>query len=200
MRTLTLCLGIGILLTTACGSSNSKPGTNANGRNAVSGQCTTSATQTCTGEDAYATCLESNCDSQLKAMLGSGYASGSFSGACAAFMNCELACPCDATAATCESTCTTTNLLGDSNCAAAAMAVETCSTAAGCVQGVCTATTPTSTGPGTTTGTGSCAQVQACCATMAGTAYAASCAQVSSGGEAACAQAYAAWVQAGLCK
>lgn len=154
MRVLTMCLGIGIALAAACGGDSSKNGTNSNGRDTLTGQCTaTSATQTCTGEAAFEQCMQGSCDSQLKAAFGSGYAGGAFTGPCAAYMNCQMACPCDANAPTCESNCTS-QLLSNSSCMTVIMAVSSCMTSAGCVEPVCTSTTGTGTGANTGTGTG----------------------------------------------
>ena len=154
MRVLVRYLGIGMLVTTACGSGgSSKNGglQNSNGRNSLTGQCTGStSSQTCTGEDAYAQCLETACDAQLKTALGNGYASGSFSGPCAPYISCELACPCDATASACDNNCYMTDVTRNASCSVAFSAISVCSLGSGCTLPVCTANT---TGAATSTAT-----------------------------------------------
>jgi len=230
MRAVVGCLGVGILVGAACGggSSTSKSTgtstsisgpTNSNGRNSLTGQCAGStSSQICTGEDAYVQCFEAACNTQLKAAFGSGYATGSVSGPCAPYLACELACPCDATAAACESNCYATDVTNNANCSGALLALTSCALSSGCQSPVCatnstgtgtnTATlantgTLTSTTSSTNTTTTNCAALQGCCATLlAGeqaAAYQQTCNQLTTYGDAVCLQVLSGWEQAGLC-
>ena len=153
MRALGCCIGIGILVTAACGggsgSSSTSTGartssngsTNSNGRNQLTGQCTgQTSSETCAGEDAYVQCLETACDSQLKGAFGSTYASGLPSGPCGPYIACELVCPCDATASACESNCYATDVTNNASCSAAFLAVSSCVLNAACTTPVCATT------------------------------------------------------------
>ncbi|HEX7599730.1 MAG TPA: hypothetical protein VF518_16050 [Polyangia bacterium] len=147
MRALALCLGFGILLTVACGGSSNK---NSNGRDSKTGMCSAVAGQTCTGVDAYDSCVTTACDAEAKAALGSGYASGSYSGPCADYMKCVLACPCDATATSCQTNCYS-KVTSNAACMTPAIALSTCIDSAACAEPVCSGGTSTGTGGGTAT-------------------------------------------------
>ena len=217
MRALALCLGIGILLTATCGGSSSNTtgtdtstgtgtstATVATGRNPVTGFCSGSTALTCTGDQAvYVQCVLTNCNTQAVAAFGPSWASGSLAGACGAMMNCRLACPCDATASTCENGCFS---LADTLCMDAIIPLRTCATAAGCTEPSCTLnTTGIATGTATytnlatatltsvTTATGGCAAAAQCCTTLAALGAAAAqlqqeCATMAAQGDAACSQ------------
>lgn len=95
-------------------------------------------------------CLETACDSEFKAALGSGYASGSPSGPCGPYIACELACPCDATATACEGNCYATDVTNNASCYAAFQALSTCALTSACNAPVCaTNTTETVTNTAT---------------------------------------------------
>jgi hypothetical protein len=70
------------------------------------GQCENGAGGTCTGAAAFSTCMTDNCDSDLRDCFGPSYASDTFAGPCADYMNCLWKCPCDANAKACQDTCT----------------------------------------------------------------------------------------------
>jgi hypothetical protein len=117
------------------------------------------------------------CGTQYKAALGNNFASGNFAGSpCADFMTCELKCPCDTTATTCEAACFTQYAGSTSTCYTALMAVEACvvgNTSCTCTLATNTNTstatstaTKTTTSTSTSTGTG-CAGALACCTALA---------------------------------
>jgi hypothetical protein len=196
----------------------------------MTGFCSGSTALTCTGDQAaYEQCIFANCNAQAVAAFGAGYSSGSFAGTCGAMMNCQLACPCDATANGCELGCVQAVLTGGSTCMDALLALRTCYTAAGCVTPSCTPNTTgiatdTSTSVGTATytnlgtatatytnistatATGGCAAAAQCCATIVaaggpGAAQAQQeCAVISSLPPASCNQLLATWQTAGYCK
>ena len=179
MRTFGTFWAVGIaVLAVGCGSSSSSK--NSNGRDNVTGSC---ANATCAAANAFTQCIETNCSTQIVAALGSGYASGSFSGPCAQYQNCKLACPCDATATTCEGTCALQYLTAGSACSTAYNAVQTCgeTVALGaCASSVatCPTSTATGTGTGTTTTTTSgtnCVALQTCCTKMTDATIKAAC-------------------------
>jgi hypothetical protein len=206
MRALALCLGIGIVLTAACGGSSSgSKSPNANGRDPKTGYCTVSASgESCAGVAAFDACAASSCDAQAKAALGNSYASGSFSGPCRDYMNCMLACPCDTTASACETNCLAV-AAANASCATPGLALQAC-IASSCGAPVCSSGTGTGTSTGTSAGGSTCAQAQACCTSLSALAGAsvaalqAACAQMASYTETQCSQAIAAIQAAGYCK
>lgn len=208
MRTFGTFLAVGILaLAAGCGGGSDSKSTG--GRTASNGgQCPASSSgQTCTGEDAYETCLMNACGTQYKAALGNNFASGNFAGSpCADFMNCLLKCPCDATGDSCEVTCFTQHAASGSACYTAMMAVQACVVATTCAMPVCgpstATTTSTSTTTGTSTGTG-CAGALACCTALAssgGASVVQACKDALAGQtDAVCTQFVATYKSAGLC-
>ena len=225
MRTFGSYLAVGILaLAVGCGGSSSGTGgpdgggSSSTGRTASNGgQCPGSSTgQSCTNESAYESCLLNACGTQYKAALGNNFASGNFAGSpCADFMNCELKCPCDTTATTCEAACFTQYAGSTSTCYTALMAVEACvvgNTTCACTQATNTNTstaTSTATGTGTSTGTGtgtgSCAALSGCCASivaMAGGGVTVQECQAAYAAvpDATCAQTLSAYKTEGICK
>jgi hypothetical protein len=169
------------------------------------GECSGSAKgQTCTGEDAYMSCIETACGVQFKACLGNNYAKGDFTGgACAEYMTCQMACPCDATANTCAATCGQQYMMAGT-CATCMTTLSACMTAAACTEPVCTATPTTgaTTSTGTGTGTGaSCKALTACCATISDANIAAACKSSQTGGaEQTCALMIQGFQSLGYCK
>ena len=210
MRTLGIFLAVGILAVVAgCGGSSTSGGLDGGGSSTTGrtpsngGQCPGSTGQSCTNESAYQSCLLNACGTEYKAALGNNFASGNFTGSpCADFMNCQLKCPCDATATTCEATCATTYAASGSTCFTALMAVEAC--VVGNTSCTCTPATNTNTNTNTNTSTGTgCTAAQACCASL-GTTYGASVAQqcataLAGQTDAACTQLVASYKQAGVC-
>jgi hypothetical protein len=189
MRTFTGSLAIAALaLVAACGSSSSS-NTPSTGRSpSTGGQCPAGSTsgQTCTGEAAFNSCIMTACGAQYQACFGSNYASGNFAGsACADFLTCEIQCPCDATAKTCEYTCYTQHAAVGSACSNALLALGVCAAAntaptGACVSPVCTGGTPPDTSTSTTTSTTTgpnCAAVAACCARMTNATMQSACLQ-----------------------
>jgi hypothetical protein len=186
MRTFgTFMVAVVFAVAAGCGGGSSN-GTSSSGRTgSTGGQCPSSSSgQTCTGEDAYNTCMMAACGAEYKACFGNNYASGNFTGGvCADWVNCMLKCPCDATATTCETNCnmSLTTAAGQP-CMTCVLSLSACvETGAGaaCTAPVCTPTgtatntatntvTLTTTSTTTTTSTGTnCAALQACCAKMA---------------------------------
>jgi hypothetical protein len=211
MRTFDTFLAVGILaLAAGCGGSDNK---STSGRTfSNGGQCPASSSgEVCTGEDAYNTCELNACGTEYKACFGNNFASGDFAGGvCADFFACEMKCPCDATATTCEETCTTQYLTtaAGATCAACVTTLSTCvTTGAGatCTNPVCTTTstnTNTNTNTDTSTSTG-CAGALACC-TALGTTYGATvttqCQTALAGQtDATCDQVVSAYKAAGIC-
>mgnify|MGYP001768862201 CR=1 FL=1 len=191
------------------GGDSSDKGLSATGRDpANGGQCSGSSTgQTCTGEEAYMSCIATACGAQIKACYGNNYAKGDFSGgACSELIACQMACPCDATGATCVAACSQQHMMA-SLCSTCMTTMGACLTAAGCAAPVCGGTTTgnttsISTGTGTGTGTGSsCAAFQACCASITGPSIATMCSLAQTGGaEQSCALALQGFQQSGYCK
>lgn len=198
---------------TGCGGGSSN-GTSPTGRTgSTGGQCPASSKgQTCTGEDAYNNCVASACGTQVKACFGNNYAKGDFTGSvCADWMSCQMKCPCDATASTCEGTCATQYLMSaaGTSCMTCVTTLGACVQAAtNCTQPVCTTTTTTTTNTTTTTttttstGTG-CAGAIACCnalASLGGATLVQQCQAALAGQtDAVCEQVVASYKQAGLC-
>jgi hypothetical protein len=137
----------------------------------------------CTAEqnNAYANCLIGKCDTQFQACYGPGYKSGTFSGPCATYLNCVTKCGCGDTA--CRAACTV-----GSECTTCLGSVANCALSSGCALPVCngtggtagagtggtagtgtggTAGTGTGGAGGTGGGTGNCAALNACCASIA---------------------------------
>lgn len=192
----------------ACGGGSGSSGTSPSGRTGSNGgQCPASSKgQTCTGEDAYNNCLTSACGTQVKACFGNNYAKGDFTGSvCADWMNCQMKCPCDATASTCEGACATQYLMtaAGTTCLSCVTQLGTCVQAAtSCKQPVCTTTNPGVDAGGTSTG-GGCAGASACCdalAALGGATVVQQCKTALAGQtDAVCDQVVTSYKQAGLC-
>jgi len=98
---------------TETGSSKAETGADARGSDAGGGrtvgsfgQCENGAGGACAAAAAFSTCMTDNCDSDVRDCFGPSYASATFAGPCADYMNCVWKCPCDATAKTCQDACT----------------------------------------------------------------------------------------------
>ncbi len=165
-----------------CGGSSSS----SNGRTGANGgQCPASSNgKTCTGEAAYQTCITNACGTQAKTCFGNNYASGDFSGSiCADYMGCVMKCPCDSTATTCETSCSTQYLATTAGaaCMSCVTTLGYCVAQSGCTQPVCTTTstntnTTTTTTTTTTTSTGTnCVALQTCCTKMTDATIKAAC-------------------------
>jgi hypothetical protein len=168
MRTFGTFVVAGILaLTLGCGGGSDDKGSSSGGRDPANGGACPASTkgQVCTGEEEYANCVMAVCGTQYKTCFGESYASGVFAGSCGGYLTCMMSCPCDATAQTCETGCTT-QVSANAECMTCLLTLASCVQATGCTQPVCqTTATSTSTATQTSTGTG-CAALQACCAAM----------------------------------
>jgi hypothetical protein len=137
----------------ACGSSGG--GGSGTGRDSL-GQCHGNPGQTCTGTDTYETCVENACDAQFKAALGADYKNGNFSGVCASYFNCIIACNCGDN--TCQGACTA-QLSGD--CQTAAIALGSCTSGSTCTPPVCTGGSVSV--DAAVSASGACATLATCC-------------------------------------
>ncbi|MFC1641847.1 hypothetical protein ACFL5O_04035 [Myxococcota bacterium] len=117
----------------ACESDNGDESTqSATGRSAM-GECSASTQDpTCSGEEAYEQCLTAKCDSVYQECFGSGYASGTISGPCAATVTCMKACNCGDL--TCEINCAQSV---SAECQACDEKVDQCEQTSGCQEPVC---------------------------------------------------------------
>ena len=173
------------------------------------GSCSSASTQVCTGEEAYSACFNKACSAQITACYGPNYASGKYAGSCGTFMNCLAACPCDSTATSCETTCAS-QLITDMTCSTCLQTLSNCTKTAGCVEPVCSGSTPDAavSGPqtgvdGGTSAAGGCAAALKCCAALSakyGAAAEQPCkAQVAASTDTECAALVAQYKPMGLC-
>lgn len=204
MRTFGTFVVAGIFaLAMGCGDGD-KNGTSSGGRDpANGGACPASSSgQVCTGEEAYANCVMAACGAQYKTCFGANYASGTYAGPCGSYLTCMMSCPCDATATTCETGCTT-QVASNTECMTCLLTLASCVQGTGCTEPVCQTTataTSTATSTQTSTGTG-CAALQACCASMP-SALASACqsALTSAGGvDTTCSSVLTSFQSAGYC-
>ena len=174
-------------------SSNSDGAPNSDGSSSTGNgiTCHSGGNGTCTQAeiDTYDNCLLGQCGSQLSTCYGSGYQSGNFSGPCASNGSCISKCSCG------DSACNTACGQPSSTCVSCLSSVASCFLASTCTQPACLSaggTGGTSGGTGghvgglggssgggiggftgslggfTGTGSGTCADLAACCnATMA---------------------------------
>lgn len=100
-RTLTL---LALTIAGACGGDSKDDANTFSGGRDKYGNCP-QATGTCGDAEkaAYIECIDTQCGAEQKVCLGDGYRSGSFSGTCAAYAQCNAKCDCDDM--TCMSTC-----------------------------------------------------------------------------------------------
>jgi hypothetical protein len=179
----------------------------------------------CTAEQnkMYSDCLISKCDAQFQACYGSGYKSGSFSGACGPYLTCISKCGC--TDMACKSACTITP---DCQTCITGM-LAGCALSSGCTLPVCTGTGTGGTagaGTGGTAGAGTggaggagtggaggsggggtgCAALSTCCAAFADAGAKMACQQalaefqmLGAQGDQACTQAVSLYRQMHLC-
>ncbi|HEX2678731.1 MAG TPA: hypothetical protein VHM19_18890, partial [Polyangiales bacterium] len=158
-------------------------------------------TTTCTGTEEYSSCLETKCQAQYEACLGKGYKSGDYTGGiCETYLKCT-----SAAADTCNSGC-----MQDSNCTSCfSSMIGQCALSAGCTLPMCTTSTAGTSGGGSGTGGGAgtggsggktCADLDACCATLDSTKKP-QCEQAASsvkaGGDGPCGQVYTIFCGAG---
>jgi hypothetical protein len=116
-------------------TSNSSSNTNKTSRSPM-GECNSSSSSSdapsCTGEDAYAACLQKACGTQYQACLGPNYLSGTYGGTCKTEMNCLIGCPCEDTS--CAMACYDDASTACIDCLDAA---DSCEQQSGCVEPVC---------------------------------------------------------------
>ena len=136
MRTIAMIFAVSWVV--GCSDSGSNP---SSGRGGL-GECFGSTGQTCTGVDAFESCVESHCDSQAQACYGSGYKSGSYGGPCGGFLGCVTKCACGDTS--CQSGCLS-QLTSD--CSTCSQTFSSCQQSSGCAQPVCTGGSSTPDGP-----------------------------------------------------
>jgi hypothetical protein len=184
-------------------------GTTSGGRSAL-GSCSSSSSQVCTGEEAYSTCITQACSAQITACYGPAYASGTYAGACTTFLKCQAACPCDSTATTCETNCTS-QFMTDATCMTCLQTYSACVKTSGCVAPVCTGSTtpdasvsvpPTGVDGGTAAAAG-CAEALKCCTALTakyGAAAGQTCqSTVATSTDAVCATLVAQYKPLGMC-
>ena len=127
-----------VLLTACSGDSDSSSG-ESTGRN-VYGECPSDdMSETCTGEAAYDNCVQDACDDTFKSCFGTGYASGSYGGACGSVVTCMFGCACGDTA--CELACAQN---ASSECITCYDEADACVEQSGCEEPQCS--TGSSTG------------------------------------------------------
>ncbi len=144
---------------------------------------------TCTQQeqDDYSDCLQNACDTEKKKCLGPDYAAGTFAGVCGTYIKCTADCDCDTT---CVQACGQPStecqncLINDLNaCNSRECPIP------GCYTGGATTGGATAGGESHT-----CAQLKACCDSMASGATKDQCTQtymgVMAGGDQACSIAY----------
>jgi hypothetical protein len=162
------------------------------------GGCHGTTGQTCTGTAEYESCVIYKCDVEFTTCYGSGYQSGTFSGPCAAVLQCMATCKCDATYQACATGCASKLTAACQTCAPD---VGTCVAESGCKPPVCTGSgTGTGTGTGSGSGSGNCSTLATCCATIKESLKEPCDLIVSQGDETVCSQAYASWNTAGYCQ
>jgi hypothetical protein len=163
MRTLGAIVVAGMLVvSTGCGGdSKDKGGSSPSGRSAANGgTCPASSSgQTCTGEKEYADCAMAACGAQSKTCFGADFLSGVYTGPCGPYLDCQMKCPCDATATTCEQNCTTL-VTTNTECLMCLLTLASCVQSAGCAEPVCQGTGIDAGA----TGGANCTALQACCA------------------------------------
>lgn len=166
-------LAVSAIAIVACGDDDSDGGGGGGGGGNKQTGCYGTPGQTCTGTAEYETCINGACNSDFVACYGAGYKTGSFSGPCADYVNCTMACACDANYSSCSQACVSKMT---SDCQSCAMKLGTCVQGASCTKPVCTGggTGGSAGNPGTGGGGGSagstggtietCADLAACCA------------------------------------
>jgi hypothetical protein len=123
-----------LVVSMGCGSSSNDNKSSGGRSPASGGMCPASSSgQTCTGEQAYLDCLQAACGTQYKDCFGNDYMSGVFGGKCGDYLTCLMACPCDATASSCESNCTNL-VLTNAACQTCLLTMGLCTQGAGCQQ------------------------------------------------------------------
>lgn len=175
----------------ACGGSSS----NGSGFNATKLSSCSSSSGTCTGTDAYNTCIENKCSSSYKMCFGDGYKSGQFGGVCASYLDCVSKAP-----DPCKNSCA----LPTGDCQTCLISkIVACTTSAGCTPPQCSFTGASGSGTGssgrsggtagTSAASGTCNDLNACCAKITDANLKSACEQAysaaKSSGDAVCSAA-----------
>jgi hypothetical protein len=154
------------VLAFALGSCGGDSGGGGPGSSATSGFfCPSTNASSCkqSDVDAYGTCVQGKCGAETKLCFGDNYQNGTFAGACATWAACYGKCACGDTA--CRTACGAPT----GECTSCLLKISTCTTTSGCTPPVCTADA------GSTPVGGSCADLQACCNSIANAQVKASC-------------------------
>ena len=101
-------------------------------RDLATAQCTSTSGGTCPVPADYLTCLTSTCSTQLTSCYYSDGVSAAAGGACRAYANCMLACPCNAGRSNCEDGCMQNYYLTDTTCSTCMVNLLVCSSGHGC--------------------------------------------------------------------
>jgi hypothetical protein len=137
--------------------------------------CPTTSGGSCSAAEnkAYGDCIQNKCDGAYQMCLGSGYKSGSFSGACGAWIGCYAKCNCDKA---CQANCGQPS--GECTTCLTAQ-VSPCVLSSGCAAPACTGGGTGGSGGGTGGsgggGTGTCSDLMKCCAAIADASQKSAC-------------------------
>lgn len=126
-------LGFGLFVAAAigCGSSGGA-GNDGGGSGGGNGNMCVPNSGTCTQSElnTYNNCVQNACNTQFVTCYGTGYKSGSFSGPCGSYMQCQSACACTDTA--CRNACTI-----PATCTSCLTTIGTCTVSAACTVPAC---------------------------------------------------------------
>jgi hypothetical protein len=139
----------------SCGGDSGSGGPG--GGSATSGLfCPTSNASSCkqADVDAYGSCVQGRCGTQMKACFGDNFQSGTFAGPCGTWIGCYGKCACGDTA--CRGACG----LPSGECTTCLQTVTTCTNSSGCTAPVCS---PSGADAGSPPAGGTCADLQTCC-------------------------------------
>jgi hypothetical protein len=151
--------------------------------------------QACDLIDAYVACLEAACPSELSTCFGPGYAAGDFSGGvCAEYATCATS-----AADPCQNDCS-----ADATCQTCLGELVSCVQTSACQVPICPASDGGTTTDGGTGIAGTCADLEACCASLADPTAEASCNETlaaarTRAGDSDCAVVYSSYKSAGIC-
>jgi hypothetical protein len=155
----------------SCGGDS---GSGAPGGSATSGFfCPSTNASSCkqSDVDAYGSCVQGKCGTQMKVCFGDNFQSGTFGGSCGTWASCYGKCACGDTA--CRGACG----LPAGECTTCLQMISSCTASSGCMAPVCSAADA-----GTTPTGGTCADLQACCNAIASPQIKTGCnAQVTAG-------------------
>lgn len=181
------------------GGGNGGGGAGSGGMRDVTGQCQSEQDLgNCTQAelDAYSQCAITKCSADYERCMGPNYQKGEYGGACKDYFECTTACDCDDTA--CLQGCQQSSecqscFLDLGQCVASNCELPAC---AGGSDGV-------DVGDGVDLGSATCADLEACCASIADANQKAQCEQtynaVRAGGDLACSASYSVFEASGVC-